>query len=182
MPFFEFLDDNAGVRQIAASDPARFAPLALFTQSVLREESPLSVAERELIAAYVSGLNACRFCYGVHSQTAAQFGVAAPLLEALVADLDAAPVAPRLKPLLGFVRKLTLEPAKMSDADAQAVRDAGWSPKALQDAVLVCALFSFYNRLIEGHGIKGHPELYRRNGRLLAELGYGARPGAPRGN
>ena len=44
----------------AYPDTAR--PLLDYHQALLRGRSPLSVAERELIAAYVSGLNACRYC------------------------------------------------------------------------------------------------------------------------
>jgi AhpD family alkylhydroperoxidase len=42
----------------------------------LRGPSPFTVAERELIAAYVSGLNACGYCHGIHRVTADAFGVA----------------------------------------------------------------------------------------------------------
>ena len=42
---------------------------------LMRDHSPLTVAERELIAAYVSGLNACTYCYGSHVIAAGAFGV-----------------------------------------------------------------------------------------------------------
>jgi AhpD family alkylhydroperoxidase len=45
-----------------------------------------------LIAAYVSALNACGYCHGMHGATAAAFGVARDRLQALVDDLDSAPV------------------------------------------------------------------------------------------
>jgi AhpD family alkylhydroperoxidase len=34
------------------------------------------VAERELIAAYVAGLNACGYCHGIHIAVAEAFGIA----------------------------------------------------------------------------------------------------------
>ncbi|NET05043.1 MAG: hypothetical protein F6K09_11890 [Merismopedia sp. SIO2A8] len=36
----------------------------------MRGESALSAGERELITAYVSGLNACNYCYGSHQAIA----------------------------------------------------------------------------------------------------------------
>jgi AhpD family alkylhydroperoxidase len=71
------------------------------------------VAERELIAAYVCGLNACRYCHGVHTATAQAFGISEGTLGALLDDLGTAPVAERIKPLLRYVGKLTLTPAKI---------------------------------------------------------------------
>lgn len=39
--------------------PATSAPLLDYHQALLRGESPFTVAQRELIAVYVSALNAC---------------------------------------------------------------------------------------------------------------------------
>ena len=58
-----------------------------------------------------------------------------------------------MKPLLAYVKKLTQHPSKVTDAHAQAVYDAGWSEQALHDAISVCALFNFMNRIVEGHGV-----------------------------
>jgi len=41
----------------------------------------------------------------------------------------------------------------VSDRDAQAVFAAGWDEQALYDAICVCALFNFMNRLVEGMGV-----------------------------
>ena len=63
-------------------------------------------------------------------------------------------VEARLLPILAYVRKLTLTPSRMVDADAAAVFDAGWSEEALFHAISVCALFSFMNRIVRGSGFR----------------------------
>jgi len=146
--------------------------LAELHQALLRGDSPLPRAVLELVAAYVSGLNSCRYCYGVHAATARAYGVAEELLEALVADLERAPVDPRLRVLLGYLRTLTLSPARLTAADAQAVFAAGWSERELHDAILVACLYNFMNRLLDGHGCTGAPELWAARGKDLAERGY----------
>jgi len=50
----------------------------------LRGESELTVGEREMLAAYVSGLNACNFCHGNHKIIAEIHGVDPDLLESLL--------------------------------------------------------------------------------------------------
>ncbi len=133
--------------------PDAAATIMQLADQILLRDSALSVGERELIAAYVSGLNACAFCFGAHKSAAEAFGIDGDLIEALMADPDTAPVDDRLKPVLAYVACLTRTPAQMTEAHAQAVYDAGWPEQALYDAVQVCALFSFMNRIVEGTGV-----------------------------
>ena len=72
----------------------------------------LTAAERELMAAYVSGLNGCGYCHGVHAATAEAFGLPAGLLAAVLADLDSAPVDDRMKPVLRYLATLTRTPGE----------------------------------------------------------------------
>lgn len=153
MKLFPSLPETPHLADVFKAFPQHVRPLLEYHDVLLRGESPLSVAERELIAAYVSGLNACAFCYGAHVIYAEVFGVDEGLLDALVADVDAAPVDPKLKPLLKYVAKLKDLPPKLAAEDAQAVYNAGWSERALFDAIQVAALFNFMNRIIEGTGV-----------------------------
>ena len=61
--------------------PHSVKPLLEYHDRILRDPSPLSVAERELIAAYVSGLNACSFCFGAHRIIAEAAGIEADLFD-----------------------------------------------------------------------------------------------------
>lgn len=173
MPFFKYLDDSSGMRDISLHRPEMYKHLSRFAEEVLRAPSPLSRTEREVIAAFVSALNACRFCHGAHAAAAEALGADPGLIEALVEDIDTAPVSEKMKPLFSFVKKLTENPSRMVEGDARAVFDAGWDEVALHDAIAVCALFNTYNRLVEGHGVKGQDaEDFRRRGGMLAEFGY----------
>ena len=132
----------------------------------------MTVAERELIAGYVSALNGCSYCHGVHEATAREFGVPEGLMVQLLDDIERASVEDRMKPILRYCRKLTLTPSRMTQADADAVFAAGWSDQALHHAVSTCALFSFMNRLVEGHGIKAGPDYYATSAKRLHDGGY----------
>jgi uncharacterized protein YciW len=75
------------------------------------------------------------------------------LFKVLLSDIDLAPVEDRIKPILRYARKLTLSPARMTQADPAAVYEAGWGDDALYSAALVMAPFNFYNRLVDGVGL-----------------------------
>lgn len=153
MPLLPSLPDPAHLTDLLVRHPRGLDPLMDLHTAIMRDDGALSIAERELIAAFVSGLNACRFCYGAHAIYARAFGVAEDVLEAMVRDFDHAPVEPRMRPLLAYVKKLTHLPSRLVAADADAVFAAGWSEDALVEAVQVCALFGFMNRLVEGTGV-----------------------------
>jgi len=172
MTYLPSLPKNAVLLDVFRAYPHTSRPLLDYHQALLRGPSPLTVAERELIAAYVSGLNACRYCHGVHQATAQAFGIGEGLLAALLADVTTAPVAGRMKPLLQYVGKLTLSPAKITPADAEAVLAAGWEEQALHDAVAVCGLFNMMNRLVEGLGITAGEGYFIIAAQRLAGAGY----------
>lgn len=172
MPFVSYLDDDASVRDVMARRSDIYDLVADFTHGLLRGESPFSVAEREMIAAFVSGVNACNFCYGAHQAAVGAFGVDQAVMDRLVESVDDAPIDDRLKPVFRYVRKLTETPARMTQADADTVYAAGWDEDALHDAVAICALFNFYNRLVDGHGIAGQEKLFPMIGELLRDKGY----------
>ena len=76
MTYLPSLPPNGALLEIFKAYPQSAIPLIDFHEVLLRGESPFTIAERELIAAYVSGLNACNYCHGIHTVTAQQFGIA----------------------------------------------------------------------------------------------------------
>ena len=112
MPFFPTLPDDAGVRHILSMNPAAGRALIEFHSAALRADSQLTAKDKELIAAYVSGLNACQYCYGVHKETAKAYGVPEDVFDALLEDVATAPIEPRLKPILAYAKVLTLSPPR----------------------------------------------------------------------
>ena|SRR5947209_6365914 len=172
MSFLKSLPDETTLLQVFQAYPGPAHHLLAFHELLLRGESPFTPGEREMIAAYVSGLNSCAYCHGIHTVTAEAFGIPEGVLAAAVADLDSSPVDDKLKPVLAYVGKLTRTPSRMTEADAGAVFAAGWSERALHDAVLVCALFNFMNRMVEGLGIRADQAYSTTSGERLAEGGY----------
>lgn len=159
MPRFPTLPVNAGVPDMLRRFPTGALPLLDYHDAILRGPSSLSVGQREFIAAYVSGLNACNYCHGAHRMIAERHGIPAQWFERLLEDPAAAGVPERFLPLFAYVRKLTSAPSRVTDADAAAVFAAGWDEDALFSAISVCALFNFMNRLVEGCGIAMTPEV-----------------------
>lgn len=157
MKAFPSIEGDLGLDKVFQRFPHSAPPLLEYHDRLLRDHSPLTVAERELIAAYVSGLNSCTYCHGAHVVAARVFGIEETLFEGLMRDVATSAVDGKLKPILAYVGKLTRTPAMMTQQDADAVYAAGWNEQALFDAISICGLFNLMNRLVEGSGIKANP-------------------------
>jgi uncharacterized peroxidase-related enzyme len=176
MPLLRSLPDNATLADLRSRFAELLDKLRPYAERLMRGPSPLTEGERELIAAYVSGINSCRYCHGVHSQVAGAFGIEIATFDKLMTNSELASVRPKLKPLLRYVRKLTEAPSRMTERDAAAVYDAGWSDEALFHAIAICAYFNQMNRLVEGTGIIGSAEAYSQAASRLAASGYAGSP------
>jgi uncharacterized peroxidase-related enzyme len=173
MSFFKSLPDDASPLNVFTTYPEIYGPWSKMSQALMNGPSPLSQGERELILAYAAGVAGCKFVYVAHSEVAYAWGVENGVIDRLLEDLKTAPVEARLKPLLAFVRKLTLTPGEMSQADADAVFEAGWEEQALHDAIAVTARTAFMQRLVEGHGFTPLPrETAAKHAKRRVERGY----------
>lgn len=172
MTYLSALPSDAALLQVFQAYPEAARPLLDLHEVVMRGPSPLSFAERELIAAYVSGLNQCSYCHGVHTATAESFGIPAGRVRAMLADLDSAGVPERLLPLLRYAGKLTRAPAQMTEADAESIFAAGWDDAALHATVSVCGLFNLMNRMVDGLGVRAGEDYFATSGQRLHDLGY----------
>ncbi|MGK2941608.1 MAG: carboxymuconolactone decarboxylase family protein [Immundisolibacter sp.] len=166
------LPENAILPDLMRAYP-RIARLALpLAQEILRGPGELTPAQREFLFAFGSGLNACHFCHGAHTAVAAHLGVPRISIDGALEDIDTARVDERFKALLHYVKKLTQTPSRVSEADADAVRAAGWSDDALHEAVTVCALNNFFNRWVDGSGVDAEQSFLDAAGAMLADSGY----------
>lgn len=144
-------------------------PLMQLHQVLMKsEESPFSEGERELIAAYVSGLmNDCGYCVGIHKRIAVKHGVKEGLLESLLTDIDSSGIDKKMIPVFKFVKKLTQEPTRVLKADAEAVYIAGWNERALYDALVICCTWNFMNRFVEGLGLEVSEDQHKDAAEML---------------
>jgi uncharacterized peroxidase-related enzyme len=172
MSFPRWLKPGTGLLQIFQAFPEAARPLLEYHEVLMRGDSPFSAAERELIAAYVSGMNGCDYCRAVHSQTAVALGIGAETIDQMLTHSRNEHLDVRMRPVLAFVRKLTLSPDKITAADVDAIFAAGWDDRALHDAVAICGLFNLMNRLVNGLGIEASEAYTRLAAQRLAKNGY----------
>lgn len=172
MTFLPSLPPAATLLDVFKTFPETNRPLIEFHEVLLRGPSPFTEAEREMIAAYVSALNDCRYCRGVHTATAERLGVEKGLIAQMVETDDLTGASERMRPVLSYARKLTRSARGVTQADAEAVFEAGWDQTALYHLVATTALFNYMNRLVEGLGVELDEAYVGPSSKRLAEGGY----------
>lgn len=126
-------------------------PFHALVQDLLRGPSQWTVGERELFAAATSQTNQCRFCTAAHTAFAADQIGADVAADALRRPADAA-IAPQARAVLVFLEQLALDPDAIGPADVDAVRGAGVTDEALDEAVRISVLFHVINRVMDTAG------------------------------
>jgi uncharacterized peroxidase-related enzyme len=123
-------------------------PMGAVTQTAMRGSSAWSVADRELMAAFVAKLNACTFCTAAHSSVARQALGDATKVAAVLQDLDTAPIAEPLRATLRVLSKLSTEHSVQPE-DMRALLTSGVSRAQIEDALAVAFVFNTVARLAE---------------------------------
>jgi len=143
-----------------------------FTHAAMRGRSAWSVADRELMAAYVSTVNESAFCIGAHTATAGRAYRDEVKVRAVLADLESAPVDEGLRATLRMLGKLTRE-GRVAAEDMRQVLSAGVSRRQVEDALAVCAAFNTTDRLADAFGFELlSPEGFDAGAMYLLRRGY----------
>ena len=155
--------------------PETAKPLNELAEVLLRGPHPLSPGERELIAAYVSGLNECRFCCDSHSAfAAAQLDQGMHLVDQVRAGPDTAPVSPKLRALLRIAAAVREDGRTVTAGMVDAARAEGATDLEIHDTVLIAAAFCMYNRYVDGLGtvVPADPGRYAESAQRIRQFGY----------
>jgi uncharacterized peroxidase-related enzyme len=151
MPHISLKSDTPGIRGLVEYRPDTGKFLYDLVQILLRHDSPLSIAERELIAAYVSSLNACTFCTCSHAAAARfLFQDAEFIVDLVLQDYEKAAISDKLKALLCIAGKVQADARTVDHLAIERARQFGATDREIHDTVLIAATFCMFNRYVDG--------------------------------
>ena len=165
----------SGIRSLVMFRPETGKLLYELAQVLLRDESPLTSAERELIATHVSSRNECVFCMSSHAAAARElFGDERDVVDCVLKDVSTAPLTPKMKALLNIAGKVQLNGKQVTPKDIEQARLHGANDRDLHDTVLIAATFSMFNRYVDGLAslTPTDPKAYEEMGKRMSSFGY----------
>jgi uncharacterized peroxidase-related enzyme len=146
-------------------------PYYTLQQRALHQSRSWRTGERELFVVKTSMANVCTFCITAHTALASAAESSDWTQSALAGGQEAE--NPKLCAMLKFVEKLTQQPWNITPQDVECLRDARISTEAIEDAVMICAVFNIGNRLAMGLDLElPSPEAMKRTVPLVRALGY----------
>lgn len=175
MPHIQLPDGVPGIRSLVLFRPDTGKPLYELAQVLLRGDSPLSQAERELIATYVSAQNDCNFCTQSHAAAArALFGDDREVVDFVLTEYQTAPISDKMKALLTIAGRVQTDARTVSDALVAQARSHGATDRDIHDTVLIAATFCLFNRYVDGLATLSPTDsaVYEPMGERLAQHGY----------
>lgn len=125
---------------------------------------PLSREEREMIAVVVSAANKSEYGATHHSEALGDVDKNPEALAKILHDFVTKSESPRIKALLAYAAKLTLDPKDITEDDIKDLREVGLTDEEILRADLVASYFNFSNRITLGLGIeleRGKSRKYR---------------------
>src|SRR6202012_4768780 len=111
MPHIDLPKEFPGIRSLFMFRPETASPLNHLVQTLLHDPHPtLTAGERELIAAYVSNLNTCKYCSTIHGAISKhQFindGSNEDIVRQVIHNPETADISDKMKALLRIAAKV----------------------------------------------------------------------------
>jgi uncharacterized peroxidase-related enzyme len=174
MAYIDVVDGVPGIRSLVMFRPETGRYLYDLAQNLLRGPSPLTEAEREMIAAYVSSRNNCNFCMKSHAAAArCLLADDGSVVDEVLHD-KRENVSAKMNALLNIAAKVQESGKNVTQKDIDNARDAGAGDMDIHDTVLIAATFSMFNRYVDGLNslTPVNDEDYIEMGKRMVDKGY----------
>ncbi|MEM9393621.1 MAG: peroxidase-related enzyme [Pseudomonadota bacterium] len=162
--YFAICEEKLGlvpnVLKAYAFDIAKLDAFTALYNDLMLADSGLSKLEREMIAVAVSSVNRCYYCQVAHGAAVRELSGDPELGEQMVMNYRVADLTDRQKAMLDFAVALTESSARTTEADRQALRDAGFSERDIWDIAAVTGFFNMTNRVASATDMRPNPEYH----------------------
>lgn len=163
--------DVPGILKCFGTNPAFVRQMVDMASSLLFNDGYLTRRRKEMIATYVSHLNACPYCLDSHGFSLTVQGATKETVQNIsVGNLDDLAFTEAERHLLAYLSKVNSESFKTTKEDVQKLRDLGWREEQIAEAVHVAAMMGLCNRVANAFGLQSRDLLNLGNEAALREL------------
>lgn len=176
MPHINVDPDLPGIRSLMAFSPETATPMGKLANLMLRSNEGLSMAEREMIATYVSCLNDCFYCQQSHGAIVTCYlNDNSELIEQVKRDYQQADLSGKMKALLTVAGSVQKGGKNVTEDQIENAKQEGATDKDIHDTVLIAAMFCMFNRYVDGLASNTPTDLstYPLRAKQIADHGYG---------
>jgi uncharacterized peroxidase-related enzyme len=141
--------------------PAEAAAFFAYHDALMDKETPgLSKGDRELIVVATSAANDCLYCVVAHGAIARIRTRDPHLADQVAVDWRKAPLPARMHAVLEVAVRLAVEPATVTAADLDRLREHGLTEDDVWDVGSIVGLFALSNRLAHWAAIPPNEQFF----------------------
>jgi uncharacterized peroxidase-related enzyme len=141
--------------------PAEAAAFFAYHDALMDKETPgLSKGDRELIVVATSAANDCLYCVVAHGAIARIRTRDPYLADQVAVDWRKAPLPARMHAVLEVAVRLAVEPATVTAADLDRLREHGLTEDDVWDVGSIVGLFALSNRLAHWAAIPPNDQFF----------------------
>lgn len=145
--------------------PDLLESIVQYVNRLMIETHALPRVTKELIAAYVSKLNACAYWVDAHSAMAMAQGFTQEEVQSIIKDIDGSVLIDhKTKKMLHLSETITHNSAKIHEGTLQDLRDQGCTDEEFFEAIAVASLFNYMDRMADALGapVEGFQEMIKQ--------------------
>nr|AIA14155.1 peroxidase-related enzyme [uncultured bacterium] len=132
---------------LLAHDPPVLRERTGLMKNSMYSQGGATRSDRELAAVATSRANGCVHCASIHARLYNQLTKTTDVIQRLLDEGVDTPLGERERAIVDYAVKLSRDPAGMTAADLQPLRQAGFSDLAILDLTHVIGMFNWANEL-----------------------------------
>ena len=127
---------------------------------LLKEDSGLTKAEREMIIVATSGANRCLYCVVAHGAVLRVYSKQPQLADQLATNYLKADISERQRAMLAFALQVCDDSASIVESDFAVLRTHGFTDEDIWDIGAITALFGLSNRMANLISLRPNDQFY----------------------
>jgi len=131
-----------------------------YHEALMRRESGLSKAEREMIVVATSAANSCLYCVVAHGAILRIYEKSTQISDQIATNFRKADITDRQKAMLIFAEKVALQSERISEDDFETLHGYGFSDEDIWDIGAITALFALSNRMASLTSMRPNDDFY----------------------
>lgn len=143
-----------------AHRPDELRAFVSYHDALMKRDSGLSKAEREMIVIATSAENSCLYCIISHGAILRIYSKHPTLSDQIAANYRKADLTDRQKAMLDFAVKICNQSAEVGDEDFAELHAHGFSDEDIWDIGAITALFALSNRMANLTSMLPNDEFY----------------------
>ena len=143
-----------------AHRPDELRAFVAYHDALMKRDSGLTKAEREMIVIATSAENSCLYCIISHGAILRIYSKHPTLSDQIAANYRKADLTDRQKTMLDFAVKVCNRSAEIGEDDFTSLHDHGFSDEDIWDIGAITALFALSNRMANLTSMLPNDEFY----------------------